>query len=352
MNEITERSLRAAVHPFLARNTLLGLVLVGADLAAAIGLGIMAAILEPLWQKLLLSGASGIVIGSLFVLGHDAAHGGLVGRRALNAILARTAFLPSLHNVSLWTIQHNQIHHQMPNVQGLNSWSPDDLDQYRSRSAAGKALYRFYRSGLGTGLYYLVERWWKHKFAPIAPIDPGMRAAAWRDFAILVGWLAVWIALVVGISAQAGRGSPIESIAFGVVIPFLVLNQAKGLTVLLQHKDPSVRWYRTEADAQADCGQAARTIQVRMPRWYGLLTHDIMEHPAHHVNPSIPCYRLHAAQTRLNEVLGERVVAVGPLQILATIRKCKLYDYESHRWLGYDGLETATPAYPGALHSL
>ncbi len=346
MKQVTEQSLRAAVHPFLARNTAAGLMFVGVDLAAAILLGIMAAVVEPLWQRLLLSGASGIVIGSLFVLGHDAAHGGLVRSRTLNAILARIAFLPSLHNVTLWTFQHNRIHHQMPNVQGLNSWSPDDLSQYRSRSPVRKALYRFYRSGFGTGLYYLVERWWKHKFAPIEPTDPAMRAAAWRDFAILVGWLVVWIVLVGWISYRVGRASPIESAGFGVVIPFLIWNQAMGLTVLLQHTDPSVRWYRTQADAQADCGQEARTVHVRVPRWYGLMTHDIMEHPAHHVNPAIPCYRLHAAQTRLNEVLGAHAIVVGPLKILSTIRKCKLYDYECHRWIGYDGSETAATRSP------
>jgi acyl-lipid omega-6 desaturase (Delta-12 desaturase) len=346
MNQVTGQPLRAVVHPFLARNTLVGLMLVCLDFSAAIGLGVLATIVEPLWQRLLFSGASGLVIGSLFVLGHDAAHGGLVRRRTLNAILARTAFLPSLHNATLWTIQHNRIHHQMPNVQGLNSWSPDDVNQYRSRSPARRALYRFYRSGLGTGLYYLVERWWKHKFAPVAQIDPKMRTAAWLDFAILLSWLGLWVVLVLGISSQVGRASPIEAIGFGVVIPFLFWNQAMGLTVLLQHTDPSVRWYRTQADAQADCGQEAKTVHVRVPRWYGFLTHDIMEHPAHHVNPAIPCYRLHAAQTRLNQVLGARAIVVGPFNILLTVRKCKLYDYESHRWLGYNGLETAITRSP------
>lgn len=350
MNQDMEQSLRAAVHPFLARNTSIGVAFVGFDLVVAIGLGILATAVEPIWQRLLLSGVSGIIIGSLFVLGHDASHGGLVRSRTLNAILARIAFLPSLHNATLWTIQHNRIHHQMPNVQGLNSWSPDDLTQYQSRPPLSKALYRFYRSGFGTGLYYLVERWWKHKFAPIEPIDPAMWASAWRDFAFLVGGLAIWIAIVLAISSHIGQSSPIESISFGVVIPFLFWNQAMGLSVLMQHTDPSVRWYRTQADGQANSGQEARTIHVRLPRWYGLLTHDILDHPAHHINPAIPCYRLHAAQIRLNEVLGTRAIVVDPSKILSTIRKCKLYDYERHRWIGYDGSETSeTRSPPGSM---
>lgn len=32
-----------------------------------------------------------------------------------------------------------------------------------------------------------------------------------------------------------------------------------------------------------------------------------------------------------------------PRYLLDTMRRCKLYDYESHRWLGFDGQPTSAP---------
>jgi len=61
------------------------------------------------------------------------------------------------------------------------------------------------------------------------------------------------------------------------------------------------------------------------------LTHDICEHPAHHVLPAIPCYRLRAAQQRLAELIGPRSLEVplawGPLAEI--MRRCKVYDSSS-----------------------
>jgi acyl-lipid omega-6 desaturase (Delta-12 desaturase) len=343
---LNQTRLRAELRPFLAKNDALGFALVAVDLAGIVGLAILAVVVDPIWIRLPLSIGSGAMIAALFVLGHDAIHGSLTSNRTANAILGRIAFLPALHNATLWFIQHNRIHHQAPNVQGLNSWSPLSPGEYAGLKPASRLLYRFYRSAPGIAPYYLVERWLKHKLVPRRDTDPELAAQARWDFLLVCVALAGWLAIVVSAGAYFGDGNPASAIVFGFAVPFLVWNLLMGQTVLLQHTHPRVRWYRSEQDARADGGQESRTIHVATPRWYGLMGHDIMAHPAHHVNPMIPCYRLHAAQARLDEVLGPRAIveAMGPRPLFEILRGCKLYDYDGHAWVDFSGRRTTPVA--------
>jgi acyl-lipid omega-6 desaturase (Delta-12 desaturase) len=79
-----------------------------------------------------------------------------------------------------------------------------------------------------------------------------------------------------------------------------------------------------------------------MPRWFASLTHDVMDHPVHHLHPRIPCYRLRAAQAKFNELLGEHAIVEKYTlrSFLRALRTCKLYDFENHRWLDFDGKPT------------
>jgi omega-6 fatty acid desaturase (delta-12 desaturase) len=84
------------------------------------------------------------------------------------------------------------------------------------------------------------------------------------------------------------------------------------------------------------------TVNVVMPRWYGLLSHEIMEHTAHHVHPLVPSYRLRAAQLQLRATLTHIVVEPFTLQYLRNVlRRCKLYDYERAQWTDFMGEPTA-----------
>jgi len=339
---IDVQRLRDHLRPFLGRRNALAVATVAVDVALWAGATILGLVAESIWLKAIFSATAGLLIGTLFVLGHDAVHNALTSSPRLNALLGRIAFLPSLHNVTLWAIQHNRLHHRFPNVQGFNSWSPYSLQEFRALPAWRRALERLYRCGLGTGAYYLIERWWKDKFLPIRDVDPAVRRYAWRDAALLLAWLAMWLGAAIWIAARYGSIGPLAAVLWGFVVPFAVWNQLMGFTVLLQHTHPSVRWYKLADDARASGGQELRTIHVQYPAWYGFLTHYIMEHPAHHLNPTIPFYHLKAAQQRLNEVLGPAafVEPIHPVSLTRLIRGCKLYDYERHAWLDFRGRQT------------
>src|SRR5215469_5861199 len=144
------------------------------------------------WLRVLSSIGAGATIASLFVIGHDAAHGAFTASRTLNGTIGRIAFLPALHNYSLWQVQHNRLHHRLVNVKGFNSWSPLTKAEYDALPAWRRAVERLYRGPLGFAPYYLRERWWRDKFFPRRASDRA-RLTCWLDFALNLAVLALFV---------------------------------------------------------------------------------------------------------------------------------------------------------------
>jgi len=112
-----------------------------------------------------------------------------------------------------------------------------------------------------------------------------------------------------------------------------------GFTVYQHHTHESIAWVKTRQERDLLGGQEDFTMHVRYPRWYNLMGHNIMEHTAHHVDPRIPLYYLPEAQKVLAGLLGDDLHAVrfSLKGFLQTMASCKLYDYEKHCWLDFNG---------------
>ena len=337
-------AMRSAAAEYVRPNDALSWVAVVGDTVlyfAAIAVAVLA---TPIWIKIGAVVCAGTAISMLFILGHDAQHLSLFSNRRLNAAAGRWTFMPCLHNPTLWRYQHNYLHHQFTNVKNRNSYSPLGYEEYARLSALGKFRERLYRNPVGFGVYYLVERWWKHKFFPRYSSPRISAPRAWLDFCLNIAWLAALAAVVVWLDARYGAGNPWLAILFGVVLPFLVWNQLMGTTAFLQHTHPLAHWSDEDAGGRPEPNQIAYTIFVRFPRWYDYLSHNIMQHPAHHVSPRIPWFRLFDAQTRLNQLTDEMIIErVGLRYLLNLARKCQLYDYGSGEWLDFRGRPTCSP---------
>jgi acyl-lipid omega-6 desaturase (Delta-12 desaturase) len=336
MRVIEARSLRAALAAYARPSTPLALALFAATLAVY-GLALAGALVLPFFAlRLLCSIAAGATIASLFVIGHDAAHGAFTQSRTLNGTIGRIAFLPALHNYSLWQVQHNRLHHRLVNVKGFNSWSPLTKTEYDALPPWRRAVERLYRGPLGFAPYYLRERWWRDKFFPRRS-----RLAGWLDFALNFASLAFF---VMALFLWGGA----EAVVLGFALPFLVWNGMMGATTYLQHTHARVPWFEALEEWRELSGQDEVTVQVEVPRWYGFISHHIMDHPAHHVHPKIPLYRLAAAQRELNRRLGARAVRqrFSPAYLWRTLGVCKLYDYRQHRWLDFTGKPTSACTLP------
>jgi hypothetical protein len=151
------------------------------------------------------------------------------------------------------------------------------------------------------------------------------------------------LGLLLACMPASGLIRQLENTFFALVLPFMAFQTSQASVVYFQHTHPKIPWF-AQGDARHQRMDAeALAAHIDMPRLVSSWVHHAYCHAAHHVCPSIPCYRLYDAQRRLNELLrGQGVkVAFRLSAILDIFRRCKLYDYDAHRWLDFEGNATS-----------
>jgi omega-6 fatty acid desaturase (delta-12 desaturase) len=308
--------------------------------AAWVGL-LVGIVLAPWWAKGIFAVLNGIAIGVLFINGHDACHGILLPRRWMNRIVGRLCHLPALHPYTSWVHNHNGLHHGFTNLKEKDpGFPPLDLAEYRALPAGKRWLYRRYRTWYGLGLLYFVEMWLKWEVMPSPERAPRNPRAFRFDRLLVAAFAFAWIGGL-ALAALATDENPLLLVLIGFVVPQFAWNWLIGFIILQQHTHPRVAWY-SERDLP---GPSFFEMQVRatphliFPAPFRFLLRNVMEHTAHHADPSVPLYRLSDAQHSLEREYRRDIVRVlwSPALLLATLRTCRLYDYEQHRWLDYDG---------------
>lgn len=340
MEQSNIKQLRSAISEYAKPSTSKAVILFMVDIS--IYFLAIAGILffESMSIKILCSVLAGLKISSLFVIAHDAAHDSYTDNKLLNKVIARTCFLPALHNYSLWCIAHNRTHHQVTNIQGKNSWSPLSKDEYDNLSSWGKMLERFYRTPVGICFNYLVERWWKDKLFPYKRLVKNNKTVCWFDFSLVTLYAVFFLGFLVFMGKEYASMEPAAVLMLGFVIPFMIWNFIVGFTVYQQHTHETIPWFKSEIEKQmSGYGEEDVTMHVQYPAWYNYASHNIMEHTAHHVDPRVPLYNLTKAQKIIASILGDDLVTTkfSFTHFLETMSLCKLYDYDNHCWLNFSG---------------
>ncbi|WP_234774617.1 fatty acid desaturase [Paraburkholderia tropica] len=331
--------LRSWLVSLSGRTTVYPIVLLLIDYAIFAALIALVVFARSLWLKFAGALLSGFVIGRLFIIGHDACHQSLTPRRTLNKWLGRIAFLPSLTPYSLWEVGHNVVHHGYTNLKGFDFiWAPLSLAEFRALSAPRRMMERIYRSGWGPGLYYMIEIWWRRMFFPTKAAMPTRRPVFFRDCCLVAVYAVFWLGGLVAAALATGQ-SVFVLLVFGFAVPFLFWCSMIGFVVYVHHTHARVRWYH-DRTAWANAQPFISTTVHLTFKWrFGALMHHIMEHTAHHLDMSIPLYRLEEAQSTLETLLPERIV-IQPFSwrwYFSTAQHCKLYDFSTQQWTDYQG---------------
>jgi acyl-lipid omega-6 desaturase (Delta-12 desaturase) len=313
--------------------------------------------LAPLGYGINIAGsiAAGFIIGAIFTLGHDACHHALTTHPRLNIWLARIAFIPSAHAVSLWILGHNQIHHGFTNLKGRDYvWEPMSPAEYAAAHAWRRTFYRLCRGPIGGLPYYLIEMWWKKNFIPIAP----EARRRWRHhifdsaFAILSQVLVVVGVISLGRWLDPGKSIPL-TVSLGWLLPFIVWNWLMGVIIYVHHTHPAIPWFNDRKKWSAAQVKTRGTVHVRLPQPLHILSNNIMEHNAHHLDPGIPFYHLATAQTQVRKLVeGIVFLKLGPRQYLDIVRQCKLFDFDRGCWIRFGEEMMTAGARPPATASL
>lgn len=301
------------------------------------------AVAAPHWGLRLLSAlVMGFWIGRIFVIGHDACHQAYTPSKMLNKVLGRIAFLPSLSTYSLWDVGHNVIHHGFTNLKGVDFvWEPKSIEEYQAMSPTRRFFERLYRNGYFPWLYYTIEIWWKKMFWPNRKQQPAHRPAYFWDNVLVSIYAVLWMGVVVWIASAHGMNI-VSALLTGFIIPFLVWNGMIGVVVYMHHTHERIKWYDDKREWLAAQPFVTTTVHLTFKYGMGAMVHHIMEHTAHHLDATIPLYKLKQTQTRLEEYLPNRIV-VQPFSFAwyaRTARMCKLYDFKTRQWLGFDGKPT------------
>lgn len=342
---LSRRELIRELSPYAQSSTAHGLALFVFDFGLYVAAIAAALLLPSLWMQLLASVFAGFKIGNLLTLGHDAAHGSLVKGRRLNWFLSVVAFLPCLYSYRMWVFDHHVLHHANTNSDHKDTYTPFTKTEFDALPRWRQWLERFYRqpNPVSFAVYYIVERWSQAKLFPHAKVPAAMRASAWKHCAFVVAVTLVFAAFLLAAPLYS-HNSPLMGLFLGLILPFFTFMSAACFVLWAMHTHPDVAWYRG-GEQGPELRRAGELVSVHLsfPRWIGWIVHDVTDHPVHHLYPAIPCYRLRAAQARYNELLGERaVVAKASLgYVIDTMRRCKLYDFDHHRWLDFDGKPTS-----------
>ena len=344
----SRKELIQALMPFAQSDTRLGLRQFIVDYAIFL-VGLALALFT---ANLLLRTLGALLIGlktsGLYTLSHDASHNSLTASRKLNKALAVLGLMPTLMNQRLWAYDHVVMHHVKTNGPQTDIFRPMSLADYRAAPAWRRAWERLTRSAsvlARAPVGMVASRWLIEKVVPNRAVhSEKVRREAWPITALLACWFGGMLLFMV--VRHGGEPLPVLLDAlFVFVLPICIFWVSLGNASYIQHTHPAIPWFEAGDKRMADCSQEELTTHVQMPPVLAGLIHNGLEHAAHHVLPAIPNYRLREAQTRLNELLkGTAVVMPLSLRGLREVaRSCKLYDYQNHRWLDFDGNPT-TPS--------
>lgn len=342
---LTEAEQAAATRLSLMR----GLTLLGGYFGFYYATMVGAVASLPLYANIACAVLNGIMIGMIFIIGHDCAHRAFVPGRRLNWWLGRLAFIPSAHSISLWDVVHNRTHHGRTNLKGVDYvWAPMSKSEYDSCSPFRRLVERVYRGPFGPVVYYYPQFWLSRLLLPLAADSrPDWRRHLPDSLFVLVA-LGGTVALVLALGHWlAPQRSPWLTLALGWVLPFAVWNYLMAFSIYIQHTHPRAPWFDDEAGWSFYDGNIRGTTHVDFPK-FCLLLRDVHAHPAHHALPSIPIYNLPDAEAKLLNRFGRDVVryTLTPAAYRDVYTACKLYDFRNHRWTDFAGTPTSEPTLP------
>ncbi len=213
-------------------------------------------------------------------------------------------------------------------------------ETFRTASPLRRGLYVFHRSPAGVPFYYLTELWARRLFLPLPGAVAQTRPVYWFDAALVTGFLALWLVAAAVVGQFFGK-TPIPSVLLGVVLPFLIWNGFMSFIIFLHHTHPSIPWFADEASWTEARGAVSGTTHVRFAKPFRWFVLNIMDHNAHHLASGVPLYHLPRMQRAMAE--AERIVAwdFSWRAYTRICERCKLYDYTTGRWRGFEPVAEA-----------
>ncbi len=340
------RAWRASLPHERRRSTnLRGGLLFATNAVVWVGLFVGGFLLPTWWMRAICILANPLAIGGLFVVGHDACHNSLTRTGWLNRLIGRLALLPAWHPYTSWCHAHNVLHHGGTNLKGRHpDFPPFSKEEFDALPAWRRLLERLYRLPIGVGLFYTIDFYFRILLLPSKAHRSPFTVPFHLDRLLIAAFFALqlWVAYELTAFAPDLLLPRWFVVLGGVLVPWVSWIWFMGFVSFLQHTHPRTAWYDDLDEWSFYHVQLRSTTHVTFPWPIERLLNNIMDHPAHHIDPTIPLYELPESQRLLEERAPEHSVVVpwSLGEFLRICRVCKLYDYRRHCWLDFAGNPT------------
>ncbi len=324
------RELIEASRPFavedLSRSVFASVTTLGVLLTTLAG-----AVALPWWPARIASMVvAGLTIVRAFILYHDVMHGALFRGNSLTARVGRAFFSAFgvwvLTPPKVWKQTHNYHHAHTAKLVGshVGSYLMLTPEMYKKATPAQRAVYRFMRHPLNMALGYLTVFLWGMCLGPFlrAPRKLWDSLLAFVLHAVIV--TAVWVTLGPTAVLTGVVGPYVIAFALGAYL-FYAQHNFPGITV-----QPRESWSYTRAALESSSYLKTGPVM-------GWFTGNIGYHHVHHLNPTIPFYRLPEAMAAIPELQNPHTTSLAPRDVLACF-ELKLWDPTQGRMVGYEAV--------------
>lgn len=266
----------------------------------------------------------GLLMVRVFILYHDFIHGAILRRSRLAKAVLYTCGLLLLAPPSSWRLNHN-LHHTHTGKLGhpqTGGFPLLTVTEFRAASRWHRLRYRISRHPLtivmASVTIFLLSM-------TLAPLFENWRRH-WDSLAALLGHAdCIAILWVAGGFATA---------FFAFLLPYFVASALGAYLFFVQHNFPGMKLFREqEWTAEKAALQSSSHLDLGLiMRWF---TGEIGYHHVHHLNRTIPFYRLAEAMQALPELQGSAVTTtLFPRDLVACLR-LSLWDDTRDRLVSY-----------------
>ncbi len=287
------------------------------------GLVAAAALLSAWWLRLPFSILAGLTAVRAFCLFHDFQHGAIL-RQSKPATLLFFVFGEFiLTPPSVWRETHNYHHQHTAKLIGSHIGSYPMLTpaMYAGLTPFQKFMYRLVRHPLNMVFAIFTV------FGIGMCLKPFLRAPGkhWAGLLSLV--------LVSSLGVLAGMTGHLDAYVFGWFIPMAVAASSGAYLFYAQHNFPGMQV--ADRSTWNFSGAALDSSSyMKMGAFMNWMTANIGFHHVHHLNATIPFYRLPEAMAGIPELQHPGVTSWSPSDIAKAL-ELKLWDPEKHEMVGY-----------------
>jgi omega-6 fatty acid desaturase (delta-12 desaturase) len=288
---------------------------------------IVAVGLRPWPIRFLFAAVSGLLLVRMFIVFHDFMHGAILrGSPAARAILSTYGILV-MTPPRVWRETHNYHHAHTAQLVGshIGSYAMVTPRIWAGMSSRTRLHYRVVRHPLTILLGYFTV----FMFGMCAM--PFFRAPKknWQ------AGLALWVNAVLTIGLIHFFG--FATFFFGLGLPLFVATAAGSYLFYAQHNFPDVEVQPREAWSYSRAALESSSFMEMSPlmHWF---TGNIGFHHVHHLNPSIPFYRLPEAMAGIAELQHPARTNLSPHEIVRCLR-LKMWDPDRGEMTGYPSID-------------